>query len=357
MTPPQDWSWGIDTVKVSFDVDLSLCDSSSPLWTRSSTQNLRNDRPEAEGLGGTYVLPQSAGGAKVVMNLYALDKVCHLEFNAARVVSARREELLPPDALGPLVEGVIEQLRPVLWPAFVTVTPDGEIVWAPDWRSKVRISRIDLARNFEVDDPALIRQVLPVVTGRYQRGKRVYDSTGGGWTIEIPTQEVGKDKIYNKTAEMSRDPDDDVRLRAMAKSLVRFETQVLRSRLVSNDIKTLDRVNAGSVWATIQARWDATCWGSPLPVRGDVLCATADLKPKDQITLIGYLHLAAVGACANQTETTHRNMRKLARKCGLTVGLPVELMGRPRTFLDLWAGAESELGPILSALAALQPAG
>lgn len=68
----------------------------------------------------------------------------------------------------------------------------------------------------------------------------------------------------------------------------------------------------------------------------------------------GYLHHAAVGNVADQTESTHRRMRLLARECGLGIGMPVDLMGKPETYLDLRSGREEQLGPILKALAAVQ---
>jgi hypothetical protein len=71
--------------------------------------------------------------------------------------------------------------------------------------------------------------------------------------------------------------------------------------------------------------------------------AMCGLKPKDRLLLAGYLHHAAVGDALDQSETTHRNMRRLAQACGLTVGLPVELMGSPESFLDLRTGTVQPL--------------
>ena len=74
--------------------------------------------------------------------------------------------------------------------------------------------------------------------------------------------------------------------------------------------------------------------------------AMSGLKPKERLLLAGYLHHVAAGEAFDQSETTHRNMKRLARVCGLTIGLPVELMGAPASFLDLWTGTVQPLTPL-----------
>ena len=343
--PESSKSWGIDTVKIAFKVDTSQCDSESPLWVGSSTQNLRNDQPDAQMLRGFYVLPNLTREVRVVVELYLLDGLCRMSFNAARVVFQDKEDLLPPDALKPLVEGLINALFDVVWPQFVTVTSDGEIVWDANWMQQVRISRLDLARNFEVRDSMRLRHALPLVRGKYQRQKRVYDSGGGCWTIEVPTSCVGKDKLYTKSAQLALDPDDAARMASLSGELVRFETQMMRNRLKDHGLNTLDRIDSRSTWMAMRSRWDSTGWGSPLPQRGDLLKAVDALKAKDRVLLIGYLHLAAVNAQVNWGEASERRMRMLAKQCGLTIGLPIELVGPPETYLDLVLGTEAPINP------------
>jgi hypothetical protein len=169
------------------DVNPSLCDSSSSLWTKSGSQNLRNDMPEAVNYTGWFHLPNVDWEAKVKVDLYVMDTVCHLEFNAPRMVTPVKEDLLPPDALGPLVRGLIESIKHSAWPDFVTVTADGEIVWDDDWSTRVRISRLDVSRNFrEVKDSDSIAKGCGATSGRYQRGTVVHRSRFG-WTVESTT--------------------------------------------------------------------------------------------------------------------------------------------------------------------------
>lgn len=347
-------TWGIDTVVIAFEVDPSQCDSDSNLWVTSSTQNLRKDRPESESLRGFYVLPNLDREVKITINLYVMDGICHISLNAARAVFSNKEDLLPPDALKPLIEGLIGTLLHVVWPRFCTVTSDGEILWKSDWAKEVRIKRLDIARNFLVSDASQLRQVVPMINGKYQRGKRTYDSSGGRWTIEIPTVEVGKDKLYNKSAQLAVNPEDEERMSAMSGTLVRFEAQLMRSRLAAYGLNRLALVNEESVRDALQARWDATGWGSPLPQRGDILKSVEPLKPKDRALLIGYLHLAAVNAHNDLSPATQRYLRKLAMECGLVAGMPVELSGPSTMYLDLRTGNEQPVSPISVAIAQMK---
>lgn len=347
-------SWGIDTVKIGFKVDPSQCDRDSDLWVTSSTQNLRNDRPEAETFRGFYVLPALEREVKITINLYLMDGICHLSFNAARAVFAHKDELLPPDAMRPLVQGIVSQLLHAVWPTFVAVTADGEMVWSPDWAAQVSVKRLDIARNFEVDDAGPLRVVLPLQKGRYQRQVVTHDSGNGCWTIESPTNQVGKDKFYTKSALLALDPEESERMRARSKELLRFETQLMRGRLATYGLTTLDRVTEESTWAALEARWDATGWGTPLPETGDLLKAVEPLKPKDRALLIGYLHLAAAGAPSHLSEAQERRIRNLAKQCGVTVGVPVELVGEPISYLDLPTGTQQSMTPLMAVVAEME---
>ena len=100
----------------------------------------------------------------------------------------------------------------------------------------------------------------------------------------------------------------------------------------------LSDVNATSAWEALEARWEATRWGSPLPGKGEVADAVSALSAKQQMELIGFMHMAEVGADMHMTDWQRRRMRELARDCGLTPGVPVAMLGEPTTRLDLRTG-------------------
>jgi len=263
--------------------------------------------------------------------------------NAARCFSSDKEYLASPEQVQDVIAAVISGLSHAVTPAFSHVTSDGEIVWDDDWMDQVRFRRIDLARNFQVDQPEVLIDTLPAVRGRYQRRSVVHSSQGGGWMIESPTSSSGRDKLYNKSAEMAQRPEDVERVRAMEKTLVRFETQLMRARLKDMGITTLAALTAFNAWKALLKRWDASGWGGPLPEVGSVMEAIAHLTPKQQMHLLGYLTSRSMGATIPLSPAQIRLQERRAKDCGLTPGLPVDDLGTPTTYLDIEGGRVAPL--------------
>ena len=339
--PAANGSWGLDTVRLSFHVSPGQCDLSSSLWSMTSSKNLRDDMPEADTLSGFHHMPLPHGLFTVRVRLYSARNICHLEFPSARFLSADRRDLLPPDALSRVARIIIEDLHAVVWPIFMPITEDGEILWDEDWATKVRVARIDIARNFIVDDPAVVKASLAAIKSRYQKAWTIDGKADGGWTIANRTESSGRDRFYDKDAEMRSKGLPDVHAEdtlASDSTLFRFETQVEKSRLAGLGMSRLSDVNATSAWEALEARWEATRWGSPLPGKGEVADAVSALSSKQQMELIGFMHMAEVGADVHMTDWQRRRMRELARECGLTPGVPVAMLGEPTTRLDLRTG-------------------
>jgi hypothetical protein len=297
--------------------------------------------PEADTLSGFHDMPLPHGQFKITVRLYTARNICHLEFPSARFLSADRRDLLPPDALSRVARIIIEDLHTVVWPMFMPITEDGEILWDEDWETKVKVRRIDIARNFHVNDPAVVKASLAAIKSRYQKAWTIDGTAQGGWTITNKTDSSGRDRFYEKDAEMRSKglPDDEAEdTLASDSTLFRFETQVEKSRLAGLGMATLSDVNATSAWEALEARWEATRWGSPLPGKGEVADAVSALSAKQQMEVIGFMHMAEVGADMNMTDWQRRRLRQLARECGLTPGVPVEMLGDPTTRLDLRTG-------------------
>ena len=331
--PTSDWNWGIDTVKISFHVNPDHCDLASPLWGQSSTRNLRNDMPEAETFIGRLALTN----ADARVSLFTARNVAHVEFNAARAVSPKSAALLPPAALAPLVRGVLEQLHQDAWPVFISVTDDGEIVWDADWASHVRLARLDLARNFDIDDPLSVKAGLRSVRGSYAKDQVLHTDAHGGWMLSNRTKRSGSERFYDKAAELASYGLDE-RFIAPSGTMFRFEAQLQKDRLAALGLTTLDRVTEQAVWRALEARWDATGWGCWLPGQGDVLKALKGLPLPQRQRLIGFLHQMAVGDTSEMSTGHLREMTARAKSVGLVPGMPVALLGPPTQRLDLVAG-------------------
>jgi hypothetical protein len=301
--------------------------------------------PEAETRTGDYTFVFDDRAAKVRVVLYSARGICHLTLTAPRFATDDRLDLLPPSRLKPLVRVVIDSLRESVWPVFVKVTEDGEIVWDQDWDAQVRFKRLDLARNLIVDDEPTVKAGLMAKESRYQKRRSIDLSSKGGWTISNRTNSSGMERFYDKTAEMGTrrsQSEDEARLVSDEK-VFRFEAQIMKDRLEAVNLKTLADLTDATAWRALEARWDATQWGRPLPGKTDLLEAVSGLPALSRMALIGFLHMAAEGQLGDLSPSQLRLQRERAKACGLTPGTPVRLLGQAQTLLDLHAGIHRPL--------------
>jgi hypothetical protein len=337
---PADNNYGIDTVALYFPVDIEQCDHTSDLWEYEGARN----RQKAETEGGSLVANFICGYANVRVNLYLDSSRCRLEFNAARVLSPKSQQLLHPDALSRVVEVVLEQLAGIVHPSFDTFHDSGEIVRLTDWQGLVNITRLDVARDFVVSNPCAVRLGLAQVHSKYQKTHKVTTSPNDGWSIECGTKYEGKDIFYDKEAELRQHQVDTSRPDNAV--IYRFEAVLKKSRLANSGMKTLDQVTDERAWEAIQGRWQKTGWSSPLPSSTGLLEAVSHLSQTRMDGLLGYLHRRAAGQEATIPAPYMREKNKLAKTCGLTPGLPVELLGKPTTYLDIHSGKIKSLSPV-----------
>jgi len=335
---PTDPDWGVDTVKVGFYVDLSQCDLYSPVWSFTGSRNLADAGMEADRFTGWVPIDVDGEAVPVRIELFSARGLCHLQFNAARMVSADPRSLLPPSALQPLVAGIIDHLRDIIWPTFVQVTEDGEALWADDWADRVLFRRLDLARNFRIPEPSVVRAGIECSASKYGKRRSIETSANGGWTVWNRTAQSGSDRLYDKAAEVRNKQSHQADALRSCDGVFRFETELRRDRLTRLGLGRLSDLDEVSAWKALAHRWDSTRWGSPLSSPGEVAQAVRSLPVKQQASLIGYLHLRAAGMANGFTKNQIRTLNKKAQMCGLTPGMPVHLMGTPSKRLDLYSG-------------------
>lgn len=331
---PSDTAWGIDTVTLSFDVDLSLCDIDSPLWMGRSTKKLSEIAQDVDTFTG--LLPSEHANVRVA--LYTLRSVCSIHFNAARLAFGKSEELLHPDALEPMAEGILNALQGTVWPAFDRVSDNGDVIRDANWADQVRVSRLDPARNFLISHPEAIKSGLRSIRSKNMKTQVEYINSEGGWTLENRTKSSGSDRIYDKGSELDSQQVNE-RLWSDEK-LYRFESQLQGDRLVTLGLKHLSKVNSASAWNALDARWTATGWGQPLPGNSGLLQAVAHLSHTRQDNLLGYLHRRAEGVLESMPAHYRRERDKLAISLGLIPGLPLDSLGASETRLDIFMGTE-----------------
>ena len=334
MPPGSDADWGIDRITVTYPFDPSLSDATSPFWQTTSSQNLADSEQVAESLAGSFEI----GAARISVRVYTARNRCRIEFNPARIMTPKSTYLLPPELLTPIVEKVIEGIANVVWPAFDAVTDDGEVIRSKHWQQEVLVRRLDLARNFEIDEPETVKRALEQKKSKYQKSRGTYQTSEGGWGIENRTSRSGKDMFYDKSADLARKDQADESEITYSDGVFRFETQLMPARLGDLGLKRLDGLSADSCWNALSIRWDATDWGSPIASGGDLFDLVAQLPYRQRERLVGFLMLNAHGADSGISPGQERKMRKVAKDLGLTVGLPLEASGSPDSYLNLSTG-------------------
>ncbi|MBB1510666.1 hypothetical protein [Tessaracoccus sp. MC1756] len=330
----------MDTVKLSFRVDPNQSLTHAAFWARTSSQIRPGTHVEDETHIGFVHFPN--GNARVT--LFAQNQVCHVEFNAARLIHGKSTRLLPVADLQKVVEGVIREVSRYSGPDFIHTGRGGLQHWEEDWPGRVTIKRLDVARNFIVSDAALIKRVLPAIPCRYGRSRAEHTNSTAGWTLSNSTRRSGQDRLYDKQAELAN-RSIECSVTEGDGRLFRFEAELQGHRLKTYGLTKLRDVSTEASWKALEARWHAVRWGSPLPGGSGIMTALRPLKALQQRRMLGDLHLAAAGMAKDVlTPAQYKRFQADARKLGLTPGMPVELLGEPEQYLDLVEGRLMPLG-------------
>ena len=308
---PVDAEWGIDTVNLSFLVNPDLCESDTSLWSSESSRFWS----DSQRINSQVEWNFETDFATVKVILFVAQERCNLRFNAARLLSPKSRNLLHPKALMVLVSKLLVDIRSHVWPVFDRVATTGEIIRDIDWGKQIRITRLDVARNFFVDDLPAVKAALLQAKPKYGKTSHLYWDSKGGWTLSNETSRSGKDRIYDKSAELANNEAGESL--SESHSYLRFEAQLQKERLATNGLTTLEDISDTRVWLAIRSRWDACRWGVEIPVQEEFRGLTANLNPDEIFGIAAVLKLNEIGLRALVKQSTYRKYLKLAQIHGL----------------------------------------
>lgn len=334
---------GIDTVWAIIPVNIAEINPDSPLWNPKLTTHDSNG--EIKKLEGIH----RRDYGNVMVKLFKNRAKARLQFNAARLESPKSPKLLGPLELSPLMSDLLDELRDSFHASFdYWDSRTGALVRNPMWEEFVSFTRLDFARNMDIDDPMAMRKALAVTKPRYGKTAHMYWDFAGGWTFEAQTRSAGSDRIYDKAAELDRSMVDEAL--SVTEGLYRFETQLQGARLKSLgerkiSLKTLSDITESNVAYALERRWAALNWSVTIAAPHSLDRALAPLGWKQQDEMLGFLRRSHNGDTSVYTKSQISRLRKRAKELGLQPGLPLEDGGIPTRKLDLLAGGFIDLTP------------
>lgn len=315
---PTNDGFGVDTVVLVVPVKSDSVFLDDPVW--KSQRSTNHDKGNSEVFAGKV----KVNGVEVRLDLYVQDLKVKLEFNAPRMICGP-PLLLPPDALEPLVDGVLNQIASTFEPTFAARDADtGELVFEPDWAKKVQVRQLDIARNMEVPNKGAWIAHCQASRAKYGRLRQI--NNGKSWSAVDRTKKDGSDTLYMKNGPWGE--------------IFRFEARLKRRRLKAGGIARLSDVSGYSCWVALHNRWAASGHGKPFTVPGVALDRLKKLPAKEQGGVLGYLAMAELGEATGHSRSSARRLSKLAESVGLTPGVPLGLQGGERHRVDLYLGKQ-----------------
>jgi hypothetical protein len=268
--------------------------------------------------------------------------MCKVTLNAPRALAKTNQNPLPPDALSPLINRLINRLQGDIFPSFAEVTDEGEITWEADWESQVGITSLEIARDFLIPKAkeAELQAALDGVSARRNYTQSNFMSKGNGYTIGQSTKSSGSDTIYNKDAELAKGQPfvpsgDEVRYR--------FESELKAPRLKKFNLNTLAGININACWAASCERFTETGWNVRISSSDSLLSSLEGLDYKMKEKILGFNSISCLGLTSNMTAALRRDRTKLARKIGLIIGTEVGEHPVGSSVLSLNAGTLVEI--------------
>jgi len=335
---PQDNDYGVDFVHCGFDLHPDFSDLDSSLWAI--------DRWGTERIPG-IIHPQlfqhiPFGNTYVEVEVRTLDWRCYVRFNPSRAVYGKSRQLLHPAAVEGLIEKLLVELQPLVFPSFVFVNRQGEFVNESDWASQVSLSRVDCARNLIIDDPNRFKLAAQKAQPAQNPTIHSFGKKGKSWGLVHGTVSVGQDRLYDKNADLKRF-DVEASLVQDVGEWFRFEAELRSDRLEKFGLKRLSSLSDERVWNAILTRWEASRWGVTLSTPGSIVAATKDLSVNEKSQLFGYHSMHLLGLQDEIPQSRHRKYGKLSRDLGLQLDVPIEFQGIASRKVDIWHGKIIEL--------------
>lgn len=331
---PTDNHFGCDYISLSITINPNHLDLSDAFWVADP----KTDK-DTKAVYDNFKGQVRVGHTTVYLYLMPLRELLTIKFNPSRVLTGRETATLcHPDDVNPIVKFVIEKMESLVGGIIHRIDyKTGELMLLPDWATHLKISRLDVTRDFHIQDEYArrVESSWAALRAKGRQTKSQHSSQNGkGFSVYHRTSSQGSDKIYNKSAELKRSKWKES---TIGEGVYRFESQLQDGRLRKYGFRTLADVNTANVWDAICDRWATTGFGCHICDEGDLMVKLTGLSKSKVYSMVGFMELAAMGRMDLSDRGDQRRYKE-ASGLGLIPGLHTIQTGEEIGFIDLHRG-------------------
>jgi hypothetical protein len=286
-----------------------------------STENRRisKDGDVAVSMGRKVEVP---GGGEVFVGVSNPDSWwAKVETNPARIADPDGWELVDVDAA--------QEAMRAAWDAAQEVAPSSRPM------ENARVTRIDVARDFEVEDPSFYVRGLAPLRRPYAKRQGIWNDAqkGNAETFHVGSGS-GMVRLYDKGAEVSsrlRAAGEraaaaagarSISARSLPENVLRFEVEARRRWCKERgSIRELRDIDALNVQTLAMDRWKWSSMGAEVTAADRIIdrVRSAGLTPTLEATLLGHMLLVANGRDVRLGRNTLAKYDKLMRDLGIAL--------------------------------------
>jgi hypothetical protein len=280
-------------------------------------------------------------GAKIHFSHSKQRSSITMEFNPSRFMDPDGTALVPVEAVARVCELLVEEYFAdgEALPAFAVTTEGNESLeyWEEDWRSQIRIVRLDTARDFTITDPRFSISLFKETQARYAKGVSIIYKNGVAETWDSPnSKKSGHVKFYDKFRQAVKKRIKQV----PAEGTFRFEYLLRKKHLQRAHIHTLEDLTPAKFENALRIGWEIAGLGEPVTHPQGWINQVNDssLSAEEKTMLIGYLQAQQSGLDLGLRKYQINEIKAKVRSVGLSFRRPLSKQGNMYMQLDLDTG-------------------
>lgn len=330
---------GIDKIRISFPLYTAYSDGSADLFTKRGVRKTLSRGSELEYAKGAF---PGRNGETISFEIRNNASIAVIEFNPSRSLDPGGSTLCHPKNLEELIVEITQFLANNSVVPVWMVEGAGEDTevhvhelnkWHPDWRKMVRVSRLDIARDFFSPFKSFDLKYLAQVKIPYFPKRILYLNKAEIETISWGKRNNVRHNIYNRSKKHQGDANG---------GWYRFEIQVATHCLKGRGMNTLEGLNETSIYGLLWHRWEVSNMDSVISAGEDEAKAIQELsKHLTGVRLQTFIGLATSFAKGYPVDMNPRKIqeyREIGQQCGFLLGQPLESIGGIKIKVDFAKG-------------------